>query len=187
MTTSTQLSSQQSLQKKLAEMFSTTGLSSALNYLYDWSVNSGYIDPSLLAKNAVFYYPDENYDLTFKAQVNYARDAYKASAGGSDHLVTGCPICFDNIGKAHKPLLRALEFPLAGRDFFIQLTPFPVTPYHFVLIAKKHYPMQVDKQSVVDLIDFVDQAPEYVACSNSDIEWAGSSVREHHHYQVFGQ
>jgi galactose-1-phosphate uridylyltransferase len=36
-----------------------------------------------------------------------------------------------------------------------------------------------------DMAAFLEEAPGYTVCSNSDVEGAGSSILEHHHFQVF--
>lgn len=81
--------------------------------------------------------------------------------------------------------MQTQNYTRRGRPFFLQLTPYPIFPYHFVVIAGEHVPMHVDRTSLEDMIAFGEAAPGYTVCSNSDVEWAGSSILEHHHLQVF--
>jgi len=96
-----------------------------------------------------------------------------------------CPICIENIGIPGKENLRVYEFQLNKNDFFIQLTPFPLFDKHFVLVSLDKIPMKMNADSVSDLAEFVEMIPSFTGCSNSDVEWAGSSILKHHHYQLF--
>ncbi|MDF1653838.1 MAG: DUF4922 domain-containing protein [Coxiellaceae bacterium] len=164
----------------------TTTLTSALEALYQQEIELGYIEPERLKDNLYYSFDDPNYDVTFKAQVNYLRDHYiqdMANRPKPDGLE--CPICYDNIHAPGKENLRVRELSLANQDYFAQYSPYPLFPYHTVVISKQHYPMTMNRQCVIDLISFVNQAPEYTCCSNSDVQWAGASILQHHHYQVF--
>lgn len=164
----------------------------ALEHLFQWSEGAGYLNIKALEQNPRFSFKHPDYDLTFKAQVNIVRSQYAASqfqltspsgqAGGRRH--GGCPLCFDNVASEAKPLLRAWEITLNNKPFFIQFSPFPLAAKHLVIIQKTHSPMRMDQNSVADLIQLVDLAPQYTALSNSDITGAGASVIEHHHYQA---
>jgi UDPglucose--hexose-1-phosphate uridylyltransferase len=98
-----------------------------------------------------------------------------------------CLLCKENVGRPGKEGLRIYEFPLdaRGRRYFVQLTPFPLFPRHFVLISNEHRPQKIDGQTVPDMLSFLRSAPGYTVCSNSDVEWAGSSILDHLHFQVF--
>ncbi len=180
---------QQELQRRLAAVHLRRGLPAALECLFAWSLASGYMTRAALREVERLRYPDPHTGVTFRLQVNYARSRYSGSAGGGARQ--GCLLCRENVGRPGRELLRIYEFPLAAfrggatRPFFLQLTPFPLFSHHFVLILSRHRPQEVDGQSVTDMLDFLLQAPEYTVCSNSDVEWAGSSILEHLHYQVF--
>ncbi len=164
----------------------SNSLSDSLEALYQQEIKLGYIEPDRLSENKYYELKDSHYNITFKAQINYLRDSYindmskQQSKPGID-----CPICYDNIYEPGKEKLRVHPFNLANREFFAQYTPYPLFPYHTVLITREHYPMCIDQQVVTDLLTFIKQAPDYTCCSNSDVQWAGASILQHHHYQVF--
>jgi UDPglucose--hexose-1-phosphate uridylyltransferase len=163
----------------------TSTLTAALDDLYQEEIDLGYIEPIRLLENRWFYFEDPRYDITFQTQINYLRHHYQTDM---DQHATAqsldCPICIENT--QIKKNLRVHECTLSdGRDFFMQLTPYPLYKKHFVLISRNHTPMRMDGQSVKDLMDFLNMAPEYTACSNSDVHMAGASILKHHHYQVF--
>ncbi|MDF1795317.1 MAG: DUF4922 domain-containing protein [Coxiellaceae bacterium] len=161
-------------------------LTSALDALYQQEIELGYIEPSRLKDNLYYSFDDSKYNVTFKAQVNYLRDHYiQDMANRPKPAGLECPICYGNIHASGKENLRVHEFKLADQDYFAQFSPYPLFPYHTVVINKKHYPMTMNRQCVIDLVNFIDQAPEYTCCSNSDVQWAGASILQHHHYQTF--
>ena len=136
--------------------------------------------------NPRFAFKDAETGVTFTAQINVARSRYSPKPlTGQNIPKLHCPICIENVGIPGKENLRVYEFTLGKRAFFLQLTPFPLVTRHFVLVQRAPEPMCMSGQSVADLMGFIDRAPGYVGCSNSDVEWAGASILVHHHYQVF--
>ncbi len=178
---------QKETQASLYKTHQSFGLNNALAQLYQWSFESGYLTKNKLTDNKRYDFYDADLGITFKTQINIARSHYSPKPlSGVNIPKLHCPICFENIGVSGKENLCAYEFNLSeNRPFFIQLTPFPLYPKHFVLINKKPTPMIMSQQSIQDLVNFIHLAPGYVGCSNSDVEWAGASILTHHHYQVF--
>ncbi|KAA3655984.1 MAG: hypothetical protein DWQ10_16425 [Calditrichaeota bacterium] len=164
-----------------------TNLGTVLDQLLNWERQTGYIAPRMLAANKQFYYPDKETGVTFGIQINYQRDHYSPlPAKLANRKQLHCPICYENIGITGKENLRVFRFNLRGcKEFFIQLTPYPLREKHFVLIEMEKKPMRMDEDSVADLVRFIELAPGYTGCSNSDVAWAGASILQHHHYQVF--
>lgn len=165
-------------------------LNPVIEKLSQWEYAVGYLTPGKLKDNLKFNYLDPETKITFRTQINIARSNYSPKPLAPDALKNipklHCPICFENIGIPGKEDLRAFSFELSpGRKFFLQFTPFPLFPYHCVLIDQEPRPMIMSEQSVKDLTDFIQKAPAYIGCSNSDVEWAGASILIHHHYQVF--
>lgn len=178
---------QKQMQSYLEQVFMEKGLPEVLEKMNTWSHQVGYLTPEKLTDNRLFEYLDKSTGVTFKTQINYARSNYTPKPlAGKNIPKLHCPICFENVGIPGKENLRVFSFDLReGRRFFIQQTPFPLFPYHFVLVDHEKRPMQMSLLSLKDLTRFIDLAPDYVACSNSDVEWAGASILQHHHYQVF--
>lgn len=180
------LVSQPQMQALLQDIERREGLPAALERLFSWCLGVGYFPEGIFESNLVLEFPDKQSPITYRTQINYSRLTYRAPQGARP---TGCPICFDQVGSPQKPLLRVYEFQLgkAATPYFIQLTPFPLRRYHYILIQREHSPMRVDSKSVDELLDLVDRVPEFTACSNSDVRNAGVSILDHHHYQVFKQ
>ena len=178
---------QADMQAYLQTIRESHGFSTALDKLYEWAFGVGYLTPEKLQDNPRYDFPDAETGVCFKTQINIARSNHTpAPLQGREIPKLHCPICYENIGIPGKENLRVFSFELAPqREFFAQLTPFPLFPKHFVLVDRQPRPMIMSQQSVQDLVDFLQLAPTYTACSNSDVEWAGASILVHHHYQVF--
>ena len=132
---------------------------------------------------------DHTYDINFQVQINYSRQKYtSAQTHGNKRTAStklpNCHICKSLAGSPGKELLRVLSLPLAGGNWFIQLTPYPLYPRHIVVIDDRHIPMSIDAYMIQSISDFVTAAPGYIACSNSDRQWAGASILEHLHFQA---
>ena len=182
---------QRTLQQELVKIYKAEGLSAVMDALCRWELSAGYISKEKLESSECLRFYDTEYELDFYVQVNRARSGYTPSVPPAEELPpVHCAICRENVGRPGKERLRVFEFALhggadKGADFFLQLTPYPVFPYHFVVISLEPEPMRVDRQSFREMVRFSELAPAYTVCSNSDVRGAGSSILEHHHLQAF--
>ncbi|MCA9732692.1 MAG: hypothetical protein H6696_00250 [Deferribacteres bacterium] len=179
--------SQEEIQAYLELEYEKNNFQHVLELLVQWGQRTGYYSPEMLKVNKHYSYLDQETGVRFTIQINYQRDRYQPlPMQAANGMKLHCLICIENIGLPGKENLRVFQFRLPqNRKFFIQLTPYPLREKHFVLVELAKNPMRMDKNSVADLVHFVDMAPDYVGCSNSDVEWAGASILAHHHYQVF--
>lgn len=179
--------SQAAMQEYLRCEYEQHGLNRVLDLLWEWEACVGYFSPARLQQNRRYSYEDAETGVTFRAQINFARNKYSPTpATSSATRALHCAICYDNLDLPGKENLRVFKFTLnQGREYFVQVTPFPLFEKHFVVITMETLPMQMSRQSLEDLLCFVELAPGYTGCSNSDVEWAGASILAHHHYQVF--
>lgn len=155
-------------------------LGDILQALRSWSESVGYFE-HLRQENVYFSFPDAAFGVELRLQVNYSRMGYSLPTGERP----SCPLCIGNIGTPGKEKLRVHQFTLGGRDYFAHLTPFPLHGGHFVVNRLEHIPMIIDRDALADASEFIGRCPGWLAASNSDVEWAGASVLQHHHLQVF--
>ena len=177
---------QQQMQCYLDSVYYQQGIEQVLEELFEWSLQTGYLTQGKLYDNPLYQYPDPESPIEYRTQINIARSKYSpAPQTGTNIPTLHCPICFENIGIPGKENLRAFTFELTeDREFFVQFTPFPIFPYHAVIIDKHINPMIMEEQSVIDLLAFLNKAPHYVMLSNSDVVGAGASIISHHNYQA---
>lgn len=180
---------QEMIQRELTKVFKAEGLPAAMEALYRWELEAGYLTAGKLESNECLRFYDSFYELDFYIQVNRARSGYTPAPPAAAELPPlHCAICRENAGRPGKENLRVFEFVLGPEDgagFFLQCTPYPVFPYHFVVITMEPEPMRVDRRSISEMVRFEALAPGFTVCSNSDVRGAGSSILEHHHLQVF--
>ena len=161
-------------------------MSRAMEYLFRWELKSGYITRRQYAGSERHSFRDGETGITFRLQVNFARSGYTPSSPENhENPPVHCAICRENVGKPGKEKLRVFDFLLGNRAFFLQLTPFPLFDRHFVLVLTEPEPQNVDEAALDQMFRFLELAPDYTVCSNSDVAWAGSSILEHQHFQVF--
>jgi UDPglucose--hexose-1-phosphate uridylyltransferase len=195
---------QELVQSRLEEIHRAFDLQTVMDSLFRWELRAGYLTREKLEEVERLEFPDPQTGLRLRIQINYARtrytDAQTPSARAGNDASAGqtgpaaapaawpCLLCKENIGGPGKEALRVYELSpderCPERRLFLQLTPFPLYPYHFVPVLAEHVPQRIDRQSVADMQHLLHQAPEYTVVSNSDVRWAGSSILDHLHYQM---
>ena len=176
---------QEAIQAALEDVRRKSGLPVAMECLYQWELAAGYITREKLDSTERHEFWDEENGITLRLQVNFARSGYRPKPKEDSSLPpVHCAICRENVGRPGKEYLRIYEFTLGREPFFLQLTPFPLFPRHFVLILTEPRPQDVDRRAVAQMFRFAALAPRCTVCSNSDVEWAGSSILSHQHFQI---
>ena len=154
-------------------------------WLYNYCVNNKYVKKDVLDKNPRF---DTSNGLTItinKAKPEF-RDPKKAKAGNSvDGGFAKCVICRENegFGARNKRNLRTVFITLGGKPWFWQYSPYGYFNEHGIAENCEHIPMHIDRQTLVNLLDFVDKFPHYFIGCNAPLERIGGSVLSHDHYQ----
>ena len=158
-------------------------------WLYNYCVNNKYVKKDVLDKNPRF---DTSNGLTItinKAKPEF-RDPKKAKAGNSvDGGFAKCVICRENegFGARNKRNLRTVSITLDGKPWFWQYSPYGYFNEHGIAVNCEHIPMHIDRQTLVNLLDFVDKFPHYFIGCNAPLERIGGSVLAHDHYQGGGE
>lgn len=168
---------------------SSRGGESAMRWLYDYCVNNNYVKKAVLDRNPRFD-AENGLVVTINLAKPEFRDPKKAAGGNS---VKGgypkCVICRENEGLAfrNKCTLRTVSLVLGGKPWFWQYSPYGYFHQHGIAVNTVHIPMHVDRQTIVNLMDFVDQFPCYFIGCNAALERIGGSVLGHDHYQGGGE
>ncbi|MEE1296901.1 MAG: hypothetical protein UHD09_08775 [Bifidobacterium sp.] len=76
---------------------------------------------------------------------------------------------------------------LDGRPWFWQFSPYGYFNEHGICVNREHTPMRVDRATLVELLDFVDQFPGYFLGCNAALPRIGGSVLAHDHFQGGGE
>lgn len=170
------------------QIYAEHGSKIAMEWLYGYCVANNYIKKAVLDKNPRF---DSN---GLVVTINLAKPEFrdpKQSAQGNK--VQGgypkCVICRENEGvvSRSKCTLRTVSLTLGGKPWFWQFSPYGYFREHGIAVNTIHTPMKVDKQTFVNILDFVDQFPSYFIGSNAALKRIGGSVLAHDHYQGGGE
>lgn len=160
----------------------------AMRWLYDYCVANNYVKKGTLDRNPRF----DSHGLT--VTINLAKPEFrnmKTAAAGN--AVSGgypaCTICHENEGYAPrgKRTLRTIPVTLGGAHWFWQFSPYGYFQQHGICVNDEHTPMHVDRDTFVDLIDFVERFPGYFLGCNAALPRIGGSVLAHDHYQGGGE
>ena len=76
---------------------------------------------------------------------------------------------------------------LGGEPWFWQFSPYGYFNEHGICVNTAHTPMHVDRDTFVQLLDFVDRFPGYFLGCNAALPRIGGSVLAHDHFQGGGE
>ncbi len=161
----------------------------ATDWLYEYSVESDYVKKAKLDKNPRFD-ADNGLIITINKAKPEFRDPKKAASGNATKGgYPKCSICRDNEGffGRNKRTLRTVSIRMGNEDWFWQYSPYGYFYEHGIAVNCKHIPMHVDAETFINLLDFVDQFPQYFIGCNAPLPRIGGSVLAHDHYQGGGE
>ncbi len=177
------------LDARFHQKYDVDGAKKATEWLYTYCVDNNYVKKAVLDKNPRFD-GDNGLVITINLAKPEFRDPNKAKSGNA---VAGgypkCVICKDNEGFAPrgKFTLRTVSLRLGGKPWFWQFSPYGYFYQHGICVNTEHIPMHIDKQTFINLMDFVDSFPHYFIGCNACLERIGGSVLAHDHYQGGGE
>lgn len=170
------------------------GAQAACDYLYNLSVMNNYIQKTAISKNVLWEYRDG--DNVLEITINLSKPekdnkdiAKLVSAPQYGDKYPKCALCPENEGYlgsyTHPPRsnLRTVSLSLGGEEWSMQYSPYAYFNEHCIVFNKHHTPMQMTRQTITKLFDFIDILPNYFIGSNSDLPIVGGSILNHEHYQ----
>ena len=170
------------------------GAQAACDYLYNLSVMNNYIQKTAISRNMLWEYRDG--DNVLEITINLSKpekdnkDIMKLVKSHDDkEKYPKCPLCPENEGYlgsyTHPPRsnLRTVSLTLGGEEWSMQYSPYAYFNEHCIVFNKRHTPMQMTRQTITKLFDFIDIMPNYFIGSNSDLPIVGGSILNHEHYQ----
>lgn len=170
-------------------VFRESSAKSATDWFYGYCVNNRYVKKAVLDKNPRYTCSNGLVITINKAKPEF-RDPNKARAGNSvEGGFAKCVICRENegFGARDKRNLRTVSIKLSGKPWFWQYSPYGYFPEHGIAVNCGHIPMHIDRETFLNLLDFVDTFPHYFIGCNAPLERIGGSVLAHDHYQGGGE
>ena len=170
------------------------GAQSACDYLYKLSVMNNYIQKTAISKNMLWEYADG--DNVLEITINLSKpekdnkDIAKLKVAPKDTTkYPMCPLCAENEGffgtYSHPPRanLRTVTIPIGGSPWCLQYSPYAYYDEHCIVFNKEHVDMKMTRETISNLLDFIELFPNYFVGSNSDLPIVGGSILNHEHYQ----
>lgn len=100
-----------------------------------------------------------------------------------------CLLCAENVGfpgtHSHpaRQNHRIIPLTLNGEDWYFQYSPYVYYQEHCIILAARHTPMQISRDTFSRLLDFAGKFPHYFIGSNADLPIVGGSILSHDHFQ----
>ena len=151
--------------KKFKKLYQKQGAKAATDWFYRLCVDTNYIRTAQIAKNI-------------------ALERLQPKSG-----YPACMLCKENIGYAGRinfparQTHRIVPITLAGEQFYLQYSPYAYFHEHCIMLHDQHKPMEMNKQTLAEIFDFVAQFPHYTCGSNADLPIVGGSILSHSHFQ----
>ncbi len=172
----------------------TQGIEPACKYLYDLSIMNNYVQKTAIEKNLKWKYQDGSKYLEITVNLSKPEKSNKdiaklLSLPKSDKKYPACLLCKENEGfkgTATHPArenIRTISLKMGGEDWFVQYSPYAYYNEHMIAINTEHVPMDIRRETVEKLLDFVDFFPNYMIGSNASLPIVGGSILNHEHFQ----
>lgn len=178
--------------KKFKKLYERKGAKAATDWFYDLCVVSNYIRTAQIAKNIQWTTDTPYGDLEITINLTKPEKDPKTIALERLQPKSGypaCMLCKENIGYAGRinfparQTHRIVPITLAGQQFYLQYSPYAYFHEHCIMLHETHKPMEMDRQTLAEIFDFVSQFPHYTCGSNADLPIVGGSILSHSHFQ----
>jgi len=164
----------------------------ATDYFYALCRNSDYIRTYRVAKDLKWKYEGKYGELDITVNLSKPEKDPKAIAAAKLLPQSGYPKCLlcpenegyeGNAGRPARQTLRLIPTTLAGKQWFMQYSPYVYYNEHCIVLSQEHTPMKIERGTFERLLDFVEQYPHYFLGSNADLPIVGGSILSHDHTQ----
>ena len=164
----------------------------ATDYFYELCRNSDYIRTYRVKKDLKWTYPGKYGALDITVNLSKPEKDPKAIAAAKLLPQSGYPKCLlcpenegyaGNAGRPARQTLRLIPTMLAGKQWYMQYSPYVYYNEHCIVLSKEHTPMKIERGTFERLLDFVAQYPHYFLGSNADLPIVGGSILSHDHTQ----
>ena len=165
---------------------------SATDWYYQLSGDTDYIRRYRIAKDMRWVYEGEYGPLDITINLSKPEKDPKAIAAAKLAPQSGypkCQLCRENegyAGRMNHPARgnhRIIPIQVAGKDWFLQYSPYVYYNEHCIVFNSEHIPMKIDRAAFEKLLDFVSVFPHYFVGSNADLPIVGGSILSHEHFQ----
>ena len=177
--------------RKFKELYEESPVK-ATDFFYALCRNSDYIRTYRVAKDLKWTYEGKYGELDITVNLSKPEKDPKAIAAAKLLPQSGYPKCLlcpenegfeGNAGRPARQTLRLIPTTLAGKQWYMQYSPYVYYNEHCIVLSKDHTPMKIERGTFERLLDFVEQYPHYFLGSNADLPIVGGSILSHDHTQ----
>lgn len=165
----------------------------ATDWFYKLCVDNNYVKKEAIAKNVVFSGTSSK-GHKLEITINLSKPekdpkAIAAAAHATGMKYPQCALCLENegylggYGKNARSNLRIIRMSIAGRPWGFQYSPYAYFNEHCIFLDQKHIPMEINQQTLINLVEIEKTLPQYFVGSNADLPIVGGSMLSHEHYQ----
>ena len=164
----------------------------ATNYYYRISRKSDYIRTYRTKRDVKWKYKGKYGVLDITINLSKPEKDPRAIAAAKTAAASHypqCALCRENEGfagsltQAARENLRLIPITLAGKEWFLQYSPYVYYEEHCIAFSKEHMPMCIDRSTFIKQMDFVELFPHYMLGANADLPIVGGSILSHDHMQ----
>ena len=164
----------------------------ATDWYYQISCDTDYIRRYRIARDMRWKYDSPYGELDITINLSKPEKDPRAIAAAKNAPQSGypkCQLCRENegyAGRMNHPARanhRIIPITVAGKDWFLQYSPYVYYNEHCIVFNGEHIPMKIDRPAFAKLLDFVGQFPHYFVGSNADLPIVGGSILSHEHFQ----
>lgn len=165
----------------------------ATNWFYQLCRDNDYVKVTAIKKNVVFSQKVKDGNQ-LEITINLSKPekdpkAIAAAAHAKTKDYPQCALCMENegyrgrLGHAARSNHRIIRMMIAGKQWGFQYSPYAYFNEHCIFLDAVHEPMQINQQTLENLVDIEKQFPHYFVGSNADLPIVGGSMLAHEHYQ----
>lgn len=165
----------------------------ATNWFYQLCTNNDYVKVAAIKKNVVFKHAVKGGN-ELEITINLSKpekdpQAIAKAAHDKDKQYPQCVLCMENegymgrLGHAARSNHRIIRLTIRGQQWGLQYSPYAYFNEHCIFLAAQHEPMQINQQTLVNLVEIEKLFPQYFVGSNADLPIVGGSLLAHEHYQ----
>ena len=179
--------------KKFRKLYVKQGAKAATDWFYQLCVDTNYIRTAQIAKNIQWNTatPYGELEITInltKPEKDPKTIALRAPAAQDPATPPACSARRTSATRAAstsrpRQTHRIVPITLAGEQFYLQYSPYAYFHEHCIMLHEQHKPMEMNKQTLAEIFDFVGQFPHYTCGSNADLPIVGGSILSHSHFQ----
>ncbi|MDY2880607.1 MAG: UDP-glucose--hexose-1-phosphate uridylyltransferase [Candidatus Borkfalkiaceae bacterium] len=170
------------------------GAQAACDYFYRLCIMNNYIQKTAISRNLGWEYKDGDNVLEITVNLSKPEKDNKDIAKLLTQKQDGdrypqCSLCAENegflgnYGFPPRANLRTVSVTVQGEEWKMQYSPYAYYSEHCIVFNTRHVPMNMNRKTILKLLDFIDVFPNYFVGSNSDLPIVGGSILNHEHFQ----